>query len=1291
MQTKEELPVKKTNSKNGQRNVKRCSLKPMSVMLSPLNNRQQMKKRCLQHRVRCRSLSHSNSPPNVSLGNKKSKADKTGNNKATSSFPQDTDDCETSTLTERRSSSDIIIISEDESDDYLPFAIKKGNKSKKAPEIKPESFKKSMQPTVHPTELQNCVRSSERLKRKNSWSKGHVIEMQKETFCDQFPGRKLSSGSPVLLTNITEASEDGSLTGSKGLQHLQTKVNSDLSNTSRTQTIGTEQPITDTGKPPDLEKVAVLCENASKPTVRKMHKATLQKSSKQKAKPVEPYSSKPQSSLTESQDSEEEAKAKVSRQRPDSQKSTLSKPPRERNPVEESSHSEEVSSPLNSVRGKQRPLNSKKDNKQASHSSEDGSLTGSKGPQHLQTKVNSDLSNTSRTQTIGTEQPITDTGKPPDLERVAVLCENASKQTVRKKHKATLQKSSKQKAKPVEPYSSKLQSSLTESQDSEEEAKAKVSRQRPDSQKKSTLSKPTRERNPVEESSHSEEVSSPLNSVQGKQRPLDSKKDKKRPSRSTQPLDDLEKESSQNKALEEPCDKVAVPSGKSKSSSDFEESEVETVSRKDSSETVKSKNNRLLSTPGPQKRQNTNSQKSQRQAIEQENAEKRFTEKKIATKRSHPRACQRKTNLSEETSESEFDFAEEDDDQEDYKSERKARGKATKPSTQLRNLRKRPQILSSSSASEKRDRKSPNYLDSESEEEMVPGKDLRQTAKSKNKLLVSTPGPPKRRNTRSQKSQRGAIEKENTEKHFTEINDTNKQTNPSSRKKSNPSETSPSELDVADDEKEEKSEEDYKSKRKDKTKVSRKATKPSPLQDLQKPQQNLKDNNASRPSTHSNPERQLPKNPFAVHQEDATEKEVKSLYRKSENDDLDSESEEEMVPGKDLRQSAMSKNKLLVSTPGPQKRRNTRSQKSQRGALEKENTEKHFTEINDTNKQTNLSSRKKKSDPSESSPSELDVEDEEEEISEEEYMPKRKAKTKVSRKATKPSPLQDLQKPQQNLKDNNASRPSMHSNPERQLPKNPFAVHQEDWTEKEVKRLYSAISTLPKYKRGFWNDVAMAVGNRSAEECQEKYMDNQQFKGSKSKPKKKNCSSKKKKENKGKEMVQITAKVGTLKRKRQMREFLDQMQKDDHDDLFSSTPFRNKRVKLPSMMHNTEDDNFHLDAQSPSSSSGIFPLAYTPESNHISPGMLGTINRSDNEKQVYRLQKSLKHPQFRVFINKKAGHRIQATPTSRRVTALEKGSRDTSVIAKLFEPNKSNNSDEEEKDYYFSNSFSDEN
>ncbi|XP_040189244.1 mis18-binding protein 1 isoform X2 [Rana temporaria] len=858
-----ETPVKETNSrsqtlKNRQRNVKRCPLKPMSVMLTPLNTRKQIKKRCLQHQVQFHSSSCSNSSSNVSsgktdLGYKKSKEKKTGNNKATSSFPQDLEDSEASTLTESskaesrsssgititsedesRSSSGITITSEDESessDDYQPSTIKKGKKSKKALQIKPKSFKTSMQQMVHPTGLQNGVRASKRLKHKKSLSKGRVKEMQKSTL------RRPLSGYPVSLANITEASEEESLTGSKSPPHLQQMLNSDLSDTSGTQTSGTEQPISDSEKPPEVEKVAILCENISKCAVRKRNEAILHKSTKQKAEPVETsqnrkrlslYSSKAQRSLTESQDSEEEeAETWACRQVPNSQKSTLSKPTREWNTGAESSHSEEVSRPLNSVRGIKRHLNSKKDNKQTSHS--------------------------------------------------------------------------------------------------------------------------------------------------------------------TQPLDDFEEESSQdNLAWTEPCDKVAVPSRKSQSIFDFEESEVETASRKDLSETVKSKNKMLLSTPGPQKRQNTNSQKSQRPAKKQENTKTHFTTKKIATKRSNPRAHRRKTNPSEESSESELDFAEEedeDDDEEDYESERevktKAKGKTTKPSNQLRNF--------------------------------------------------------------------------------------------------------------------------------------------------QKHQQTLRGNSAS-----------------------------KRLYRKSQNDDLDSESELEMVQWKDLHQTAKSKNKLLVHTPGSQKSHNARSQKSHRGAIEQENTEKHFTRIDDTKKQSNPSLSKKKSSPRETSHSELDLEDEEDK-SEDDSKPKRKANTEVNRKATKPSPqLQHLQKHQQNLRGNNASRSPTHSHPERQLPQNPLAalVHQEDWTEKEVKRLYSAISKLPKRKPGYWFEVAMAVGSHSAEECQEKYLEKQQTKGSKSKPKKKNSSSKNKKESKGKEMVQVTAKEGTLKRKQQMREFLDHTQRDD--DLYSST----KRVKV---------------------------------------------------------------------------------------------------------------------------------
>lgn len=43
-------------------------------------------------------------------------------------------------------------------------------------------------------------------------------------------------------------------------------------------------------------------------------------------------------------------------------------------------------------------------------------------------------------------------------------------------------------------------------------------------------------------------------------------------------------------------------------------------------------------------------------------------------------------------------------------------------------------------------------------------------------------------------------------------------------------------------------------------------------------------------------------------------------------------------------------------------------------------------------------------------------------------------------------------------------------------------------------------------------------------------------------------------------MIKITAKVGTLKRKQQMRDFLEQLPKDDHDDFFSTTPLQNQRV-----------------------------------------------------------------------------------------------------------------------------------
>ncbi|NXO65490.1 M18BP protein, partial [Phainopepla nitens] len=116
-----------------------------------------------------------------------------------------------------------------------------------------------------------------------------------------------------------------------------------------------------------------------------------------------------------------------------------------------------------------------------------------------------------------------------------------------------------------------------------------------------------------------------------------------------------------------------------------------------------------------------------------------------------------------------------------------------------------------------------------------------------------------------------------------------------------------------------------------------------------------------------------------------------------------------------------------------------------------------------------------------------------------------------------------------------------------------------------------AIAKFPKHRSSFWQEVAMAVGSRSAEECQGRYLQEQQGKGSKQQPKKSTLGQP---EHKGTSSLQfllhpadkkepvISAKVGTLRRKQQMREFLEQLPKDNHDDIFTATPFQSRRVQV---------------------------------------------------------------------------------------------------------------------------------
>ncbi|XP_063802728.1 mis18-binding protein 1-like [Pseudophryne corroboree] len=225
----------------------------------------------------------------------------------------------------------------------------------------------------------------------------------------------------------------------------------------------------------------------------------------------------------------------------------------------------------------------------------------------------------------------------------------------------------------------------------------------------------------------------------------------------------------------------------------------------------------------------------------------------------------------------------------------------------------------------------------------------------------------------------------------------------------------------------------------------------------------------------------------------------------------------------------------------------------------------------------------------------------------------------------------------------------------------------------------------------------MAVGSRSAPHCQEKYMERQQTKGSKAQAKKKVNSAKKKADaakmkletnSKEKETVEITANVGTLKRKRQMREFLDQMEKDDHDDLFSDTMFQSMKVKLPTMSASSQEFDFQLPEQSPTTptSPPVFPIARTPECEYLSPGMLEPINMDENDKYVYRLQKSHKWDKIMCWDKlKKRSRDFYHQKSTLRMQFPNKDIAKPTFIRKLFEkvaPEMSDN--EEEKDYYFS-------
>uniref|UniRef100_A0A096LSW7 MIS18 binding protein 1 n=1 Tax=Poecilia formosa TaxID=48698 RepID=A0A096LSW7_POEFO len=153
----------------------------------------------------------------------------------------------------------------------------------------------------------------------------------------------------------------------------------------------------------------------------------------------------------------------------------------------------------------------------------------------------------------------------------------------------------------------------------------------------------------------------------------------------------------------------------------------------------------------------------------------------------------------------------------------------------------------------------------------------------------------------------------------------------------------------------------------------------------------------------------------------------------------------------------------------------------------------------------------------------------------------------------------------------------------------------DEWTEDEILKLQEAVTCYPRHVVGYWAKVARMVGTRSAEECYKQHTSQ----GNTQSPKKstKNCKKVKEVAAKPAEIPVISARVGTLKRMKQVRQFLENLPRDDVDDAFSSAYMQNKRMEIAFLFSVLRKDTF-------------FVFEMFPEDD-------GEISESDDEEDFY--------------------------------------------------------------------------
>ncbi|KAM4625878.1 mis18-binding protein 1 [Polymixia lowei] len=248
----------------------------------------------------------------------------------------------------------------------------------------------------------------------------------------------------------------------------------------------------------------------------------------------------------------------------------------------------------------------------------------------------------------------------------------------------------------------------------------------------------------------------------------------------------------------------------------------------------------------------------------------------------------------------------------------------------------------------------------------------------------------------------------------------------------------------------------------------------------------------------------------------------------------------------------------------------------------------------------------------------------------------------------------------------------------------PQEEDEDEWTEAELAKLQKAVTLYPKHVGSYWIHVAMKVGTRSAEECQKRHTSQGTFQAPSKKAK---MSQKKEEPTKEAEPPKINARVGTLKRKQEVRQFMEAMPKEDHDDYFSSTSAQSKCFQLPSMSPSGKEHGLMFSDQGPMTP-GVagFPTVKTPQCLHITPGMIGSVNRKCDDKYIYRLQQRMKKNQVNVYTqHSPTSKKYTTTPSVKRTMRRCNTENDSFVVWEMFPDNDGAFVESgEEEDFYFS-------